>query len=214
MKTHGEVKWINGKRIASPEYRSWQMMKNRCLNMRAKDYKYYGGRGICICKRWLVYELFINDMGRRPTNKHCLERRDVNGNYTKQNCYWATRQQQAQNRNYCKISLKLAAKIRRFYQTGKGNQYELARRFKVTQATISQIIRGCSWKNAEGKRVFRSQAYRNVAGDNNANAKINSAQAILIKTLYATGKHRQLDLANRFDISQSQISKIILGQSR
>jgi hypothetical protein len=96
-----EVKTVNGKRTASPEYRSWQMMKNRCLNTNARDYAHYGGRGIKVCQRWLSFENFLADMGRRPTPKHTLDRKNSNGNYNPSNCRWATRLEQTRNRAYC-----------------------------------------------------------------------------------------------------------------
>lgn len=98
--THGEVRRINGKRVATPEYRSWQMMKNRCLNPKARDYPYYGGRGITFCKAWERYENFLADMGRKPTTAHTLERKNVDRNYTPSNCVWATRETQSRNRPY------------------------------------------------------------------------------------------------------------------
>lgn len=100
MKTHGEVQTINGKRVASSEYRSWQMMKNRCLNTKANDYGHYGGRGINVCQRWLLFENFLADMGRRPTPLHSIDRVDPDGNYEPSNCKWSTREEQARNRNY------------------------------------------------------------------------------------------------------------------
>jgi hypothetical protein len=101
-KTHGEVQHINGRRVATPEYRSWQMMRNRCNNPRAKDYSYYGGRGIKLCERWGAFENFLEDLGRRPTASHTLERVDSNKDYTPSNCCWATREAQARNRAYAK----------------------------------------------------------------------------------------------------------------
>ncbi|MFM7011476.1 MAG: hypothetical protein ACKO0Z_19465 [Betaproteobacteria bacterium] len=98
--THGEVRRVNGKRVATPEYRSWQMMRNRCLNPKARDYAYYGGRGITVCKAWGSFENFLADMGRRPTSVHTLERKNVARNYTPSNCVWATRKEQARNRTY------------------------------------------------------------------------------------------------------------------
>lgn len=101
-KTHGEIRRINGKRVASPEYRSWQMMKNRCFNPRAEDYAYYGARGITISAYWWDFEGFLADMGRRPGPLYTLERKDVNGNYDRDNCVWATRETQARNRPYAR----------------------------------------------------------------------------------------------------------------
>ncbi len=100
MKTHCEIRQVNGKRVATPEYRSWQMMKNRCLNPKARDYAYYGGRGIGICPDWMQYENFLRDMGRKPTPAHTLERNDGNGAYGPKNCTWETRKTQSRNRAY------------------------------------------------------------------------------------------------------------------
>jgi hypothetical protein len=79
------------------EYGVWAMMKTRCLCTTAKDYKYYGGRGISVCGRWLKFECFIEDMGPRPSSRHTLERKDNNGNYEPGNCEWATRDAQMTN---------------------------------------------------------------------------------------------------------------------
>lgn len=100
---HREVVYIDGKRVASPEYRSWQAMRNRCTNPRSRDWPYYGGRGVVMDPRWDRFEVFLEDMGRRPTPQHTLDRIDSDGPYDRNNCRWATRLEQARNRAYASV---------------------------------------------------------------------------------------------------------------
>jgi len=89
-RTHGQSK--------IPEYKIWKSMTQRCFNSNQSMYNYYGGRGILICDRWLIFENFIKDMGLRPSTKHGIERQNNDGNYEPANCKWATPKQQANNR--------------------------------------------------------------------------------------------------------------------
>lgn len=81
------------------EYTAWAAMKDRCYNRNnVKNYKDYGGRGIIVCDEWLHdFSKFLKDMGLKPTSKHSLDRKNVNGNYCKENCRWATQEEQANN---------------------------------------------------------------------------------------------------------------------
>lgn len=83
----------------SQEYQIWTAMKSRCYYSDNKHYDDYGGRGILVCSRWLnSFENFYEDMGRRPSIAHSIERRNVNQNYGPDNCYWATATEQARNK--------------------------------------------------------------------------------------------------------------------
>lgn len=85
------------------EYNIYHKMLARCTDQTLAEYENYGGRGITVCDRWLEPDdqgllNFLSDMGPRPTNKHEIERKHVNGNYCPENCVWATRLVQARNK--------------------------------------------------------------------------------------------------------------------
>lgn len=89
----------------TPEYKTWGSIKARCYNKNSVEYFRYGGRGIGMSKIWKYsFETFYKDMGLKPSPNHSIDRINNNGNYSKQNCRWATPKQQSANRS---VSLPL-----------------------------------------------------------------------------------------------------------
>jgi hypothetical protein len=93
-----EVRTIHGM-SCMPEYNLWYSMVKRCINPNDHAYHNYGGRGITVCDRWLnSFEAFCQDMGPRPSPDHSIERKENDKGYYKNNCKWATKIEQANNR--------------------------------------------------------------------------------------------------------------------
>lgn len=91
------LKKSHGLAHESTTYDIWVLMRQRCSNPRASGFKYYGGRGVKVCRRWDSYQAFLSDMGERPDGL-TLDRIDPFGDYEPNNCRWATWEQQQKNK--------------------------------------------------------------------------------------------------------------------
>lgn len=80
-----------------PEYRIWWSMRQRCYLPSHTSYQWYGARGIKVSQEWESFEVFFRDMGPRPSPEYSIERKDNDGDYSKQNCLWVLKPQQARN---------------------------------------------------------------------------------------------------------------------
>jgi hypothetical protein len=89
---HGQAKRTH----KSLTYRIWCGMITRCYNANRREFKYYGGRGIKVCKRWHKFANFFADMGPCPA-RYSIERVNNDGNYTPSNCKWIPQREQAKN---------------------------------------------------------------------------------------------------------------------
>ncbi len=89
FKTHGLS--------SHPIYSVWIGMIRRCKNKKAANFKYYGGRGITVCKRWENVELFIEDMFPTFEKGLTLDRIDNDKGYSPLNCRWSDMTTQIHN---------------------------------------------------------------------------------------------------------------------
>lgn len=83
----------------TPIYRTWYSMIGRCKYKSHTSWRWYGAKGISVCERWKSFQNFFKDMGHPPFPRASIERVNPDGDYSPDNCVWATPKQQARNTN-------------------------------------------------------------------------------------------------------------------
>lgn len=134
--------------LETSEYKSWRSMMSRCYTISNTHFKDYGDKGIKVCQRWHDYDSFIEDMGRKPSSKHTIGRKDHNKDYEVTNCEWQTRTEQGRVSKRVKLTLVKAREIRMLYDKGYSLN-DLAREFQIDRSTVQQVTSRKTWK--EGK---------------------------------------------------------------
>lgn len=134
-----------GRGQESRAFKAWKAMKARCLYKSGNRYHRYGGRGIRVCERWLVFENFLLDLGEPPPG-HTLERIDNDGNYEPSNVKWATRKEQMANTSRTKLVVVNGEKM------------------TAASAALSLGVRpGVLYSAVRRRRISHQQAYEYLA---------------------------------------------------
>jgi hypothetical protein len=128
-------------------------MKARCLNPSSKRWLHYGGAGVKVCERWMLFSHFLADMGDRPAGT-TLGRLGDQGNYEPGNCQWQTTKEQAKtgsSNGRAKLTEEQVVCIRALYKAKarRGcSAKNMAADLGVSFGTIDQIVRGVTWSKA------------------------------------------------------------------
>lgn len=131
----------------SSEWRTWYSMWQRTIiPSTPHTKKIYIDRGIKVCDRWLSFEVFLSDMGKKPTKSHTIDRINGDGNYEPRNCRWATKTEQSWNRRGIR------------WITYKGETLpmaEWARRIGINNATMMERLNKYSVEQALSAPKFK-----------------------------------------------------------
>lgn len=185
---------------SDPFYRKFVNICQRCSNKNNPRYKAYGGRGIkCL---WNNFDEFKDDMedsfkkhkSRYGLKETTIERIDNNGHYCKDNCKWATREEQYKNRRPAKKN----GGLRIIEIDGvRRTMGDIRKLYNVHNSLINEIIYQRVFKKGwDVKDAIRVPVYQKPPREINYNKieKLPKKEAEIIKlrysglTLEATGK--------------------------
>jgi len=174
-------------------YKSWQHMKERCHKPNTTDYHRYGGRGITVCKRWLEsFDNFLQDMGVKPEGL-TIDRIDNDGNYTPENCRWATLRQQANNTRANKHITHNGITL---------TQAQWSRRLGISPATI--IWRLKRWDIEDVFAPPSERKSRHKRGSSQHASKLTESIVLSIRSDTRLAK----DIALEYGVSESTIGRV------
>lgn len=134
-----------GTRSKTIEYETYSGIKSRCYNPNDPAYKYYGGRGIKMCDRWNEsFDNFFEDMGLRPDGLE-IDRINVNGNYSPNNCRWTTHKENMRNRSNTVLSKEKAIGVIALRDMGLKIR-EIAESIGISENNVENVLYKPIWR--------------------------------------------------------------------
>jgi len=149
----------------TPEHRIWVGIRSRCRDINCRDYKYYGGRGIKVCKRWDEFINFLKDMGIRPTANHSIDRINNDGDYCPENCRWATISEQRNNRRtntrilFLGETKTLSQWAKEFKISRKTISYRIKRNWSIAESILMPIMKHGHSRRLHGNKYLKEASY-------------------------------------------------------
>jgi hypothetical protein len=119
-------------------------MKRRCLNPNQHDWKYYGGRGVKVCERWMTFDNFLADMGECPPDGS-IDRMNNDGDYEPTNCRWIPQVEQSRTNRQ-----KILVEIDGISMPMRG----WAQQIGVSPSCISRLRRVYGWTAEQAVRYY------------------------------------------------------------
>ena len=127
-------------------YGIWRAVKQRCYNANGQAYKYYGGRGIIVCKEWQdSFQSFYEWAKDKHKKGLQIDRRDNNGDYCPKNCRFVARAENIRNSRWVKLNIEKVKEIKILLSIRRLTQIEIGKMFNVSQSVISAIKKRNHW---------------------------------------------------------------------
>jgi len=185
-------------------YQCWADMRCRCNNKKHKRYASYGGRGIKVCERWGSYEAFLEDMGLRPDGLS-IDRIDNDGDYSPDNCRWATVSQQNKNTRYTRL----------FSFHGRSQTLDdWAKEYGIPRTTLATRVDLREW-DFETALTAPCQHRVNLPDDPEKMKyvpKLDAESAEKMRAVFAHGGVTKTALGRLFGVSRTTVDRVLSGE--